>query len=309
MEYLPIVIIILLLAAVFCLLARLHFLHKDLDTVVKELGRKLRSDTNTPITTSSSDRTLRRLVTELNTELTAFRIQKLQLDNRKTQLQNAITNVAHDLRTPLTAICGYLTLMEQADASPEIQRYMEIVSERTQALKALTEELFRYSVTAAGQTLTLEIVDLVRALEEALAASYAVLKEAGIEPEIHLPNAPVMRLLDRAAVGRVFGNVLLNAAKYSAGDLTINLSPEGVIEFTNTAPTLDSIQVGRLFDRFYTVENAGSSTGLGLSIAKTLVEQMGGSIEAELDSSRIRIRVLFGISVEHRISASQTLRR
>lgn len=293
MEYLPIMIIILLLAAVFCLLARLHFIHKDLDTVVKDLGRKLRSDTNTPITTSSSERTVCRLATELNTELAAFRMQKLQLDNRKTQLQNAVTNVAHDLRTPLTAICGYLTLMEQADASPEMQRYLEIIAERTQALKTLTEELFRYSVTAAGQTLTLEEVDLVRALEEALAASYAVLKEAGIEPEIHLPDAPVIRMLNRAAVGRVFGNVLSNAAKYSAGDLTIRLLPEGVIEFTNTDPTLDSIQVGRLFDRFYTVENAGSSTGLGLSIAKTLVEQMGGSIGAELGGHTLRIRISF----------------
>ena len=99
--------------------------------------------------------------------------------------------------------------------------------------------------------------------------------------------------MDRAVLSRVFDNILSNALKYSAGDLEIVMSDSGEVSFSNTAPDLDDVQVGRLFDRFFTVEAARGSTGLGLSIAKTLVERMGGTITAEYSSGTLTIRVNF----------------
>ena len=102
-----------------------------------------------------------------------------------------------------------------------------------------------------------------------------------------------MRRLNQAALSRVFGNILDNAVKYSDGDLDISLSDDGKIIFSNTAISLDEVQVGKLFDRFYTVEAARRSTGLGLAIAKTLVEQMNGKIEANYKNKKISIFVSF----------------
>ena len=202
------------------------------------------------------------------------------------ELKDAVTNISHDLRTPLTAICGYLELLKKEDQSDAIRRYLTIITERTEAMKALTEELFRYSVIAStSDSMELVPVNINHVLEESIAANYAALSNAGITPEIIIPKEAVHRSLNRAALIRIFNNLITNAVRYSDGDLTIELREDARISFSNTAAELDEIQVGKLFDRFYTVESARQSTGLGLSIAKILTEQMGGEISANYAGS------------------------
>lgn len=160
-------------------------------------------------------------------------------------------------------------------------------------MKRLTEELFRYSVVVSEENLAREPVDLRRAVEEALLSFYGALEGRGIEPQVRLPETPVIRQLDPAAVNRVLGNILTNALKYSAGDLEVTLEERGRLTFSNAAPGLDPVTAGRLFDRFYTVEAARNSTGLGLSIAKELTQRMGGSIGAALHSGTLTVWVEF----------------
>lgn len=130
-------------------------------------------------------------------------------------------------------------------------------------------------------------------LEKSLAGAYPKLMERGIAPEVDMPDAPVYCIMNDAAASRVFGNVLSNAVKYSSGDLAVRLTADGEAEFANTAPGLDDVQVGRLFERFFTVEAARGSTGLGLSIARTLMEQMGGSVSAHLSGGKLVLRLSF----------------
>ena len=162
-------------------------------------------------------------------------------------------------------------------------------------MKQLTEELFRYSVfTSVSNGTPSEPVILNNALEESISALYTTLKESRISPSINMPDVKVKRMLNRNALSRIFGNIISNAVKYSDGDLEITLDENGMITFANHSNKLDEIQVGRLFDRFYTVETASSgSTGLGLSIARALTEQMGGSITAEYQSGMILVHVHF----------------
>ena len=100
-----------------------------------------------------------------------------------------------------------------------------------------------------------------------------------------------MRKLRKSDLTRVFSNLLNNAVKYSDGDLEITMSDSGVITFANMAKELSTVEVEQLFDRFYTVEAAHHSTGLGLSIARTLVERMGGTITADYENSRLTITI------------------
>ena len=108
-----------------------------------------------------------------------------------------------------------------------------------------------------------------------------------------MADEKVVRQLDAAALRRIFDNILSNAVKYSDGDLAVSLLPDGSVTFSNSAQTLSRVQAERLFDRFYTVEAARNSTGLGLSIARLLVEKMNGTITADYKDGKLHICVCF----------------
>lgn len=131
------------------------------------------------------------------------------------------------------------------------------------------------------------------------------MQEKGIQPKIELPEEPVFRELDAGAVNRIFSNIISNALKYSDGDLSVVMDTDGSITFTNTAHNLNAVTVGRLFDRFYTVEASRNSTGLGLSIAKLLIERMGGSISAEYENNKLTILVNFGVYIHNEVHNAQ----
>lgn len=255
----------------------------------RDLVERRGQDTNTLLSLPCRDRELRRLASALNDELRALRQERLRYQQGDKELKEAVVNISHDLRTPLTAISGYLQLLKSQELPPDAQRYLGQIESRTESMKRLTEELFRYSVVVSEENLAREPVDLRRAVEEALLSFYGALEGRGIDPQVRLPETPVIRQLDPAAVNRVLGNILTNALKYSAGDLEVTLEESGRLTFSNAAPGLDPVAAGRLFDRFYTVEAARNSTGLGLSIAKELTQRMGGEMGAELHNGRLTV--------------------
>ena len=164
--------------------------------------------------------------------------------------------ISHDLRTPLTAICGYLELLEAEEMTDNTRRYLEQISNRTEALKALTEELFRYSVISSVSDLSYEKVNVGRVLEDTLISFCGAFEQKKIAPNISLPDGVIIRFLDKSALSRIFGNIISNAVKYSDGDFSVTMTDAGEITFSNTASELSSVDVGKLFDRFYTVDSA-----------------------------------------------------
>lgn len=299
MEYLLLIIIGILLLIIFVLLAKIYFLHKSAQEIRDVFLNRLTADTNTLIDISSRDPYMRKLAAEINVQLRLLRKERHRYQQGDLELKEAVTNISHDLRTPLTAINGYLDLLEREEKSENVQRYLSQIQNRTEVLKNLTEELFRYSVVTSSLELKLERMDIVRALEESLLSFYAVMQEKGIQPEIELPEEPVFCELDTSAVNRIFSNIISNTLKYSDGDLSLVMTSDGEITFTNTAHNLTAVTVGRLFDRFYTVEASRNSTGLGLSIAKMLIERMGGSIEAIYNNDKLQIQIIFEKVVLH----------
>lgn len=290
MELWCIVLICSLALAALCLLAYLLVLRHSLREAAEELDEKLRTDTNTLISISSGDRAMQSLVTHINRQLQALRRERLRLHSGNAELTAAVTNISHDLRTPLTALCGYLDLLEQEPQTEAAARYLTVIRERTDAMRALMEELFRYSVlTATADELHTEPVCLNDVLEQSLAGFYGALSARGITPSVQLPEEKVIRPLDAAALRRVFDNILSNAAKYSDGDLAVVLVPDGKVTFSNRASALSRVEAARLFDRFYTVDSARGSTGLGLSIAKLLTEKLHGTISADYENETLRI--------------------
>ena len=283
----------LLCIIIIALCVKIYLLKKSAREIASEFADRLKTDTNTLIYISSHDKDMRYLSDSINKQLKILRKEHLQYHQGNTELKNAITNISHDLRTPLTAIAGNLYMIGKTDDLSEIREYIAVIAERTETMKQLTEELFRYSMIVSNESKEdTEEVFVNQVLAESISSFYPVLTEKGITPQIHLTDARIVRNVSRSELARVFSNLLNNAVKYSNGDLDITLSDTGEITFANTAKELSTVEVEQLFDRFYTVEAAHHSTGLGLSIARTLVKRMGGTITADYDNGRLTIRIM-----------------
>lgn len=278
---------------IFLLCAKIYYMRKSIKEIQTGVIDKLDHDTNTLISISTRDKRLCELASSLNVELMHLRKERQRYQQGDLEVKDAITNISHDLRTPLTAIYGYIDLLEKEEQSKDAMRYIQIIKGRLDALKQLMEELFHYSIIQSETKGYYEMVPLKRAIEDCLSENYASLKGCHITPKVCLCEKDIKVYVDPHALSRILNNIVSNVIKYSTGDFKIELMDTGEMIFSNHAPGLDETTVGKLFDRFYTVESGVKSTGLGLSIAKSLCEQMHGEIYADYKNKVLYIHLIF----------------
>ena len=293
-----IVIILLFTLIVICiaLTIKLYFMKKSVKEIEAGLKDILESDTNNLITISSSEKNIKKLATSLNVELKTIRKQKLQYESGNQELKKLVTNISHDLRTPLTAIKGYIDLIEKDKLSKNQEKYLNIIQKKTDELTELTEQLFDFSKTIDNNIkISKEKCNINEILEQALASYYVIFKEKGIEPQISMCSENVYKKLNKASIIRIFENILSNISKYCVNNFKVELKDDGTIIFANKVKDglLDATTVQKIFDRYFTVENAKKSTGIGLSIAKELVELNDGSISANFTKDTLIIEIKF----------------
>ena len=250
---------------------------------------------NTLIGVSSRDKQIRLLASSINDTLVKLRdaFNKYKLGDN--EVKTAITNIAHDLRTPLTSICGYLELSERLDKSPEMEKYLDIIKDRAEYMKKLTEELFEYSVITGGEIKEeKKIVNVNHVLEDCIMSNYPAIQSRGITPVVEITDTPIERNLYPSYVERIMNNLMSNALKYSDGDIEVRLSDSGKLTVANSSEELSNVEVNKLFDRFFTVENArNNSTGLGLSIVKIFAERMDLGLKADSRDGKFVIEIDF----------------
>lgn len=288
------ILTLLLIFIIIMLILKLISIRRSADELRESFADRLKSDTNVGIIISTSDKKMKSLAADMERQLKLLRKAQLNYMQGNRDLKTAVTNISHDLRTPLTAICGYMELLKRERLSGTALHYLDIMENRIYTLKSLTETLFDYSVILTSQSgRNKEQLSLNTLLEETTAAYYGALKNAGIEPLISIPETEVRRFADRQALTRILANLMDNAIKYGGRDLSVTLTTDGSITFRNRADKLDELTAGRLFERFFTVESGERSTGLGLSIAKTLTEELGGSIKSDFADSCLSITIYF----------------
>ena len=151
------------------LILKIHLLRKSAGEISRAFEDRLSQNTNTLIDISSRDRCMRSLAADINRQLRLLRQERQRYQQGDAELKAAVTNISHDLRTPLTAICGYLELLAREDCSERARRYLDIIRGRADSLRELTEELFRYSVIVSEEKEPeLEAVSLNAALAESM---------------------------------------------------------------------------------------------------------------------------------------------
>ena len=263
---------------------------RDLRRMCRKLNDIIDSDTNARLTTDTFDKDIAALAGSINAMLERNRRDLFEKVRAETELKRAVTNISHDLRTPLTSASGYLQMLESGDLDSETRaRYLEIIKGRLETLSALMNSLFEFSRVIEGSIeFTIEQVNVCNVLRDTLSESYTEFENNGFTVDIKIPDTPEMYLCDEDAFRRVLQNLIKNVYVHGRDYLSVRLD-DGVIEITNKADGLVGLDTDGIFERFYTADASRTSknTGIGLAIAKELTTRMGGHIAASVENDEL----------------------
>jgi two-component system sensor histidine kinase VanS len=245
---------------------------------------------------------LRDVETQMNNIMLGVRESQRRAQEAEQRKNDLVVYLAHDLKTPLTSVIGYLTLLnDEKQISPELQdKYLAIALDKSERLEDLINEFFeitRFNLT--NLTLEKTKINLTRMLEQTVFEFEPMLREKNLKCSLNVKR-DMLLTCDAEKMERVFENLLRNAVNYSYDDTTIDLVAkediEGIsIEVSNHGDTIPPEKIERIFEQFYRVDSARRShsggSGLGLAIAKEIVELHGGTISASSESEIIRFQI------------------
>ncbi|MGL5633834.1 MAG: sensor histidine kinase [Sarcina sp.] len=253
------------------------------------------------VKTNATDSSLEKLVININRiydENQKIKAENLRIDN---ELKRSIANISHDLRTPLTSINGYVQLLKNENVKEEEKaQCIEVIERRTKSLEELITSFYDFSrLQSSDYKFNLKSLNIKNLLLDNIATYYSEFVAKGIEPKIEVVDVENI-ISDEVVVNRVFSNLIGNMIKHSEQDVEINLEVEEkviVTRFINDAPDLIEEDINKLFDRFYTkdVSRANANTGLGLSITKAFIENLGSEINASLKNNKLIIEIKWHI--------------
>lgn len=277
----------------------IYFLKKEVKNITTQLkdynGRK----TEKKIEISLGNKEIEDLAEAINNELEISRNERVKEIKRQEQLKELISNISHDLRTPLTSIAGYIKLLKGKKLSVEKEnRYIEVIERRVENLQELLNSFFMLSIVdSKDYEIDLEEVDLKEIFCEVLGDFYDDFNKISLEPEITIDNDKMFCLGNKKALRRIIENLISNLLKYSKSNPIIKLEKENqraVITIINETDNISKLDVEKFFDKFYREDKARDfsekSTGLGLSVVKVLVEKLNGEIWAEKEEEKIIIK-------------------
>ncbi|MCE3201259.1 sensor histidine kinase [Paenibacillus sonchi] len=245
---------------------------------------------------------------ELSTMAAALNDMAEQIVASRSKEKDFLLNISHDLRTPLTSIMGFLSLLKEKsyDSEPEKERFIEVLEERTGYLKKLIDEFFEISqLKWKPAVLNKSRVNMQELLRQVVEGYHPQSRDRRIETVLLLPDQSVHVEIDADLFVRVLENLLSNAFKYSRADteLAIRLR-EPVAEnrrqcllqlelWSTPAQTMESGELNRLFDRFYKGDSSrtGEGAGLGLSIAAEIIRLHGGRLDAQIEGERLGMMI------------------
>ena len=290
---------------VICLIAIIIFLitiiigyKREFRRINKQIIENLDEYAN--IKTKFVDKDIENLVASIN--LIFDSRQKIVAEKNKNEekIREGISNMSHDLRTPLTSIMGYLQMIKSEKSSEaDKKEYMDIVEKRTKSLQQLISSFYDLSRMEGNEyNFNYKKFNLSSILCENIAVFYNDFRNNNIEPIIEIDENIKDIISDDGAINRIFSNLITNMIKHGESFVKITLKQENdmiITEFTNKATGLTAENVDKLFDRFYTVDNSRSdrNTGLGLYITKILVEKLGYNIIAQLDNEILKIKIIW----------------
>ncbi len=289
-------IILLILALI--LVSYIFFIKKNIRDILSQLSEKSSGENDSKIFVSLFDNDINTLVEQINNNINIQKEMKINILRREQNLKEAITSISHDLRTPLTSIIGYLQLLQASDLDERQKQNLHTAIQKSDILRKLINEFFELSTIDSNDSRpNFQRVNIVNFVTDSIMENVERFEKARIVPVMSIPDESIYILADETMLKRIMQNLITNAIQHSKGNLEISLIKSETIRlhFKNKIEDRQSINIEKLFDRFYTADKIrnSSSTGLGLSIVKALISKMNGKATAFHDNDILDICIEF----------------
>ena len=284
---------VLLVIGIVYTLIRFISLKKQLRKIEKQIYSKER------VNITLNDKDVERLAETINTTMQVQKQLRIDIMNREERLKQNISDIAHDLRTPLASIRGYITLLKNC-TEQEKKEYLNIIERKSEELNLLINNFYEVSLYDNS---SLEIqttsIDIVQIIMEIVISNYSLIKNNEIEINNRLPEKQIKIYGEEIICKRIIQNLISNSIKYSTGYISIELDEfdnEVIFIIRNSVLDLKKSELEHLFERFYTVDKSrnSSGSGLGLYIVKLLLEKIGGEVKVvSLEGDILSISIMF----------------
>lgn len=288
-------IIGVLIFIIILLIAYILLLKGQFRSINRQLSRRLNKHTRQPVSVQLIDHQLNELVININNCLKAEETLRLAGIREEKKFRDLIANISHDLRTPLTAINGYLQMLDNTELNKEQQRKIIVARKYAGELEQLIARFFEYSylITMEPQ-LVQERINLTNQVTEYLAEMVPAFEERQLKLQLEAAE-PVIVWGDKESIIRILQNLIRNCLQHAIGYISVSCYVEreyAVVAFRNPLDKDLELESDKLFERFYTGDKARErSTGLGLSIVKILVTQMKGTVHADTGKGWLEIQI------------------
>ena len=283
----------ILLAVLFCLYRR------QVQKTCRQLSFLREHTTNLRLTSDLPFGELNQLTDCINELIDDSRKIRLEARLQENRLKETITNLSHDIRTPLTSMDGYFQLLLESDSPAERDRYLSIIQNRIKSLGDMLEELFTFArLQDADYQLPTERIDFARCIFDTVFSFYEEFRKKGIEPLADFCDGHLFVTGNEEALRRAVQNLIRNALVHGHENFILKLYEEdgqAVFRCANQVEHPEEIDITRVFGRFYKADSARTHTsaGLGLSIARELTERTGGQIRAQLSGNLFEVEIRY----------------
>ncbi|MDO5291347.1 MAG: HAMP domain-containing sensor histidine kinase [bacterium] len=268
--------------------------------LMKQVQRLTREDTNAELKLAAPERKMQRVFLSINQLLRVTRNRQIYYINKERELRKQMSNISHDLRTPLTSILGYISLAKDEQISEEERRgYLDIVEKRAKILQELITGVYDLSRMEEDKyVLNQEAIQLNNILYEVLALYYNEFEAREYDCNIKIEESVPEIIGDRNAMVRIYSNIIQNVLRHGIHKLDVSLAVyEDRIEtvISNDTDEITKEDLPKIFDRFYMADRmrTGENTGLGLAIVKKLSELMEGQVDALYENTMFGIKIIW----------------
>ena len=261
----------------------------------QQVSVKIAKRQNFTITTDIRVNLFNLLCDEINILYDSMKDAERECATKEKEFKTMLSNIAHDVRTPLTSVQGYLQLLQQTDDEQKNKAYTSIIDQRINDVKRLLEEFFLYSKLLHEDFMPeTRKIALYPCLCEILASYYPMFEAEHTEPILSFEDTNMMVEANPDLLKRVLQNLIINSLWHGNGNLSITQRGNAVC-FSNPVASDISIDMEQVFQRFYKGDTSRTKTssGLGLTIVKRLMELSEGSVRAELQNNHFMIQLIF----------------